>query len=117
MSIVGFDFFGILSFCGYGLVVEAAVGVVGVGVVESGVVSVGVGVAEGVPVGGADHWGLVNSGDSGDSRDSLVPITTCIAVATLHLLQCLWPTRRCRFRSWKGCWTRAGISVCASLCC
>ena len=70
MSIVGFDFFGILSFCGYGLVVEAAVGVVGVGVVESGVVSVGVGVAEGVPVGGADHWGLVNSGDSGDSRDS-----------------------------------------------
>ena len=63
-------FFGILSFCGYGLVVEAAVGVVGVGVVESGVVSVGVGVAEGVPVGGADHWGLVNSGDSGDSRDS-----------------------------------------------
>ena len=63
-------FFGILSFCGYGLVVEATVGVVGVGVVESGVVSVGVGVAKGVPVGGADHWGLVDSGDSGDSRDS-----------------------------------------------
>ena len=62
--------FGILSFCGYGLVVEAAVSVVGVGVVESGVVSVGVGVAKGVPVGGTDHWGLVDSGDSGDSRDS-----------------------------------------------
>ena len=70
MSIVGFDFFGILSFCGYGLVVEAAVGVVGVGVVESGVVSVGVGVAKGVPVGGADHWGLVDIGFSRDSRDS-----------------------------------------------
>ena len=70
MSIVGFDFFGILSFCGYGLVVEAAVGVVGVGVVESGVMSVGVGVAKGVPVGGADQWGLVDSGDSWDSRDS-----------------------------------------------
>ena len=69
MSTVGFDFFGIISLSGYGLVVEAVVGVVGVGVVES-VVSVGVGIAEGVAVGGVDHWGLVDSRDRGDSRDS-----------------------------------------------